>query len=543
MTARAPVPRGAEAADHDATPYADDRVLVGFRAGASAQERRVVQASPGALRSTRLGAGYLLRVRPGRVPSTVAGLATLPGVRYAEPDYRMQASATPNDPSFGQQWALQNTGQLINGTTSGTPGADLHALAAWDFATGSTGVVVAVADSGVDYTHPDLASNMWSNDGTIGGCAAGTHGYDFIAATCNPLDNTIAAADPAERSHGTHIAGIVGAVGNNATGIAGVDWTTRIMALKWLDANAGGSTSGLIAAMQWALAAKQAGVNVRVFNDSATFIGSAYSQALADEIDVLGQNDILFVTAAGNTGDNNDDPSTRRYPCGYDRRTEICVTASDENDLRPSLANYGPATVDLAAPGQDILSTVIGGGYAYKNGGSMAAAQVSGAAGLVLSTGYLSVEHLRKRLLGAVDPLPAWRGVVRTGGRLDLCRAISACAAAQRGGSAGGGSPGAGAGGGPGSVPGPGGGSPAPGSAQPTVHPTPPGNSVKKSGRHRARRRCRGRGSSPRRRRTRSSRRGNCIHKRGRGPRSRQGTGHPRTGNRSQPAAIEPHAR
>jgi subtilisin family serine protease len=166
---------------------------------------------------------------------------------------------------------------------------------------------------------------------------------------------------------------------------------------------------------------------VRVVNDSQTFVGTAYSQALSDEIDLLGANDILFVTAAGNTGQDDDDPAFRRYPCGYDRPTEICVTASDQNDQLPSWANYGPATVDLAAPGTSIYSTLRGGGYGYLSGGSMAAAQVSGAAALILSIRDMSATALRAAILDNVDPISAMRGRVRTGGRLNVCKAIAGC--------------------------------------------------------------------------------------------------------------------
>jgi subtilisin family serine protease len=164
-----------------------------------------------------------------------------------------------------------------------------------------------------------------------------------------------------------------------------------------------------------------------VINDSATFVGDTYSQALSDEIDLLGQNDMLFVTAAGNTGDNNDTLSLRRYPCGYDRPTEICVTASDQNDTLPSWANYGPATVDLAAPGNNIYSTLRNGAYGYISGGSMASPQVAGAAALILSTGYMSARALKADILNNVDPVPALSGRVRTGGRLNICKAAPGC--------------------------------------------------------------------------------------------------------------------
>src|SRR5439155_4365513 len=195
------------------------------------------------------------------------------------------------------------------------------------------------------------------------------------------------------------------------------------------NASGSGSTSDLITALEWLVQAKRQGVNVRVVNDSATFVGTAFSQALSDEIDRLGANGILFVTAAGNTGDANGDPDVRRYPCGYDRPTEICVTASDADDRLPSWANYGAATVDLAAPGDHVYSTLRNGTYGYVSGGSMAAPQVAGAAALILSRADLSVSALKAALLDSVDPVPALSGLVRTGGRLNVCRALPGCAA------------------------------------------------------------------------------------------------------------------
>ena len=164
-----------------------------------------------------------------------------------------------------------------------------------------------------------------------------------------------------------------------------------------------GETSALIEAMQWLVAAKQEGVNVRVVNDSDSFFGTAKSEALENEIEVLGANNILFVASAGNTGNDNDDVAVQRYPCSYDRPNEICATSSNNKDELPSWANYGPHTVDLAAPGVSIYSTLREGKYGYLSGGSMAAAQVSGAAALILSVDAVAVgdraegRHPRKR--------------------------------------------------------------------------------------------------------------------------------------------------
>ena len=380
----------------------------------------------------RLLTPFALSVPQAGVLTAVRRLRRDRNVAYAEPDYLMRASATPNDSSFSLQWGSSNTGQSIptqnaqeelGAPASGTAGADDRALAAWGVSTGSRSIVIGETDTGVDYNHPDLAANVWSNPGGIGGCAAGTHGYNQVSGTCNPMDD-----DSYYGGHGSHVAGIMGAVANNGVGVAGMNWQTTILPVKWLNSSASGSTSGLIAALQWLVAAKQAGVNVRVVNDSATFWGTAYSQALSDEIDTLGANNILFVTAAGNTGNNNDETAVRRYPCGYDRPTEICVTASNNNDQLPSWANYGPNTVDLAAPGVSIYSTLRNGSYGYLSGGSMASPQVAGAAALILSTQpSLSATALKADILENVDKLPSLAGKVITGGRLNVCKAIPGC--------------------------------------------------------------------------------------------------------------------
>jgi serine protease len=424
------------------TPYRPGIVVVGFQAGVRAPLQRRLERQVGgrwkhplgqASRSgraasrleRRIGTSVVMGVsRAGVLPAVRALRRYRRWIRYAEPDYLMQASGAtrvPNDPSFSFQWGSLNSGQLVQGV-AGVAGADDRATSAWAVSTGSSSIVIGEVDTGVDYTHPDLAGNVWSNPGGIGGCAAGTHGYNVVAGSCDPMDD-----DTVYGGHGTHVAGIMGAVGNNGVGVAGVNWSTTILPVKWLDSNASGSTSQLISALDWLVKAKQAGVNVRVVNDSATFVGTAYSQALSDEIDLLGTDNILFVTAAGNTGQDNDNPAYTRYPCGYDRPTEICVTATDQNDQLPSWANWGATKVDLGAPGQSIYSTLRNNTYGYINGGSMASAQVSGAAALVLSTGDMSTTNLKADILNNVDPIPALSGKTRTGRRLDICKAIPTC--------------------------------------------------------------------------------------------------------------------
>jgi thermitase len=432
-------------------PYRQGVVLVGFRPGVSTKRLHAIERAAGVQDARRLGPSIVTARGPGahraagqlispfevRVPdlnvlSAVRRLRRHGAVAYAEPDYLMRESAVPNDPSFALQWGSSNTGQaiptqeseeLLGPPVGGTPGAEDGALSAWRVATGGRSIVIGETDSGVDYTHPDLAANIWSNPGGIGGCAAGTHGYNVLSSSCNPMDE-----DTTYGGHGTHVAGIMGAVGNNGIGIAGMNWQTAILPVKWLNTAGWGETGALIEAMQWLVAAKQEGVNVRVVNDSDTFWGTAYSQALRDEIETLGANNILLVTAAGNTGNNNDEVAVQRYPCSYDLPNEICVTASDNNDLLPGWANYGPHTVDLAAPGVSIYSTLREGRYGYLSGGSMASPQVAGAAALILSVEpSLSATALKADILQNVDKLPSLAGRVISEGRLDVCRALPGC--------------------------------------------------------------------------------------------------------------------
>jgi subtilisin family serine protease len=401
--------------------FRDGVVLAGFYDGVTEARQATIIASVGATVERVIGVQvHVLAVPPGSVLTVIDALKQYSEVRYAEPDYKQHVSGAPNDPDFSLQWAFQNTGQSIQGTV-GTAGADEGAVAAWSVTTGSKSVVVAVVDTGIQYNHPDLAPNVWSNPGGIGGCAAGTHGYNVLTSTCDPLDD-----DTVYNGHGSHVSGIIGAATNNGIGVAGVNWQTNILAVKWVDSSGNGNTSDLITALDWVIEAKQAGVNVRVVNDSQTWSGTAASQALSDEIDSLGSNDILFVTAAGNDGISND--TTPRYPCSYNQANEICVAASDPNDQLWSSSDYGVQAVHLAAPGVNIYSTLdTVGVYGYISGCSMAAAQVSGAAALVLSQGYKDVSDLKSTLLSSVDQLPAFSGVTITGGRLNICKAIAGC--------------------------------------------------------------------------------------------------------------------
>jgi subtilisin family serine protease len=366
----------------------------------------------------------LFHSRSKDVATLLAELKARPDVAYVEPNYIIQAALTPNDPSFSSLWGLQNTGQVIGGQT-GTPGADISATSAWDISTGSRANVVAVVDTGIDYNHADLAANVWSAPTTftvtIGGqnitCAAGTHGFNAITNTCDPLD---------DNNHGTHCSGTIGAVGNNGVGVAGVNWTASIMGAKFLNSGGSGTTAGAINAIEFTIQAKQifgANANVRVLSNS--WGGGGFSQALLDEINKANANNMLFVAAAGNNGSNND--SAPFYPASYTAPNVVAVAATDNRDQKASFSNFGATTVDLGAPGVNVLSTTIGNTYSFFSGTSMATPHVSGAAALVLSVCSLDTAALKSNLLNNVDPIPALSGITVTGGRLNVDNAIRAC--------------------------------------------------------------------------------------------------------------------
>src|ERR1700682_2744716 len=398
--------------------YVAGELLIGFAAGASSQDEDSAARSVGAYNSTSVTSSVRkLRLGKGNEAAAISALLKQSKVRFAEPNYIVHTTLIPNDPSFAQLWGLRNTGQPVNSAPGGTPGADISATAAWDVTTGSRSVVVGDVDTGIDYNHPDLAANVWNNPGTVGGCAAGTHGYNAITRTCNPMD---------DNNHGSHTAGTIGAVGNNGVGVVGVNWISSLMGLKFLDASGSGTTADAITAIDFAVQAKIGGVNVRALNNS--WGGGAFSQALLDEINKAGANNILFVAAAGNSSLNHGTTPTH-YPCDYNAANMICVAASDQTDTLAYFSDWGSTTVHLAAPGTDILSTIAASQYAYFAGTSMATPHVTGAVALILAAcPAWTNAQVKAAILNNVDYPPGLAGLTVTGGRLNVNKAIRTCA-------------------------------------------------------------------------------------------------------------------
>ena len=335
--------------------FVPGELIVRFTPGASADERRALNAAQGASEQRRLlvARAFLLRLPRGRDAVAAArAYERNPNVEYAEPNFiAAPVATTPSDPSFGQLWGLHNTGQAVNGV-AGTPDADIDAPEAWDVTQGSTAVVVGVADTGIAYDHPDLAPNIWANPGESGagkesngvdddanGRIDDFRGYDFVAGDNDPMD---------DHGHGSHVAGTIGASGNNSAGVTGVNWRVRLAPLRICSPDPFELCSSAAQADAFAYAGQ---MGMKAVNSSIS--GPSSSQVVADAI--AAAPGTLFVFAAGNEATNND--TSPRYPCGYPSANVVCVAATNADDQRASFSNYGSTAVDLAAPGTSILSS------------------------------------------------------------------------------------------------------------------------------------------------------------------------------------------
>ena len=335
-------------------------------------------------------------------------------VQYAEKDYVMSSSS--NDSYYSNLWGMNNTGQ-----SGGTADADIDAPEGWAISKGSKDVLVAVIDTGIDYNHPDLSANMWTNPGETGTDANGNdkstngidddnngyvddfRGWDFYNNDNDPMD---------DHSHGTHCAGTIGAAGDNNVGVIGVSPNVSLVGLKFLSGGGSGYTSDAIQAV---LYHNKIGVDI----SSNSWGGGGYSQALKDAIDAAASRNILFVAAAGNSGLNTD--NSTYYPCGYDSANVMSIAATDHNDNIASFSNYGVTSVDMGAPGVSILSTTPNSGYRFFSGTSMATPHVSGAAALLKSVSpSMSYADMKYALMYKGDSISSLSGKTVSGNRLNI---------------------------------------------------------------------------------------------------------------------------
>src|SRR2546430_5941224 len=374
--------------------HAPDTILVRFKASALPADQALVHALVGAhaYKSFRIVEGLqAVRIPPGmRVKDAIEFYRRRPDVLYAEPNWIVDAQVVPSDPSFSSLWGLNNTGQ--NG---GIPDADNDAPQAWDVTTGSSDVVVAVIGTRIAHTHPDLSANMFRNeldcnsngiDDDGNGVVDDCFGIDTANNDSNPMDD----ANP---GHGSHVAGTIGAVGNNAVGVVGVNWTVRLMACKFLSATGSGSTADAIDCLEYVKLMKDRGVNIVATSNS--WGGGGFSQALFDAIEAHLHRGILFIAAAGNANPGSNNDTKPFYPAAYYLPNVISVAATTRTDALASFSNFGSRTVHLGAPGQEILSTTPGNTYSSLSGTSMATPHVTGVAAL----------------LKAQDPARDWRAI------------------------------------------------------------------------------------------------------------------------------------
>ncbi len=394
--------------------HAPNRLLVKYKDGISSLQAESINALVGAetvniyqeigLHKVEIHSGIELR-------EAINLYMKDDSVAYAEPDYELQALKTPNDAKFSELWGLHNTGQ-----SGGKADADIDAPEAWNLTTGSSTVIIAVIDTGIDYNHSDLAANMWKNtdeiagngiDDDANGYVDDYYGYDFYNNDGDPYD---------DNNHGTHCAGTIAGVGNNGTGVAGVNWTAQVMAVKFLSGGGWGSTSDAIEGIIYA-----ADNGAKILSNS--WGGGGYSQALKDAVEYAKAKDVLFVAAAGNSGTNNDQSPS--YPASYDSTNIISVAAIDHNVSLAYFSCYGATSVDIGAPGVSIYSTVPGNSYSSFSGTSMATPHVSGVAGLVLAkNSSLNAAQLKAAILNGAVVTSALNGKCVTGGRLNALNAL-----------------------------------------------------------------------------------------------------------------------
>lgn len=405
-----------------------NQLIVKFRDGVQSKTRALDLAVLGGITIERFRAsGAVLVDFPklkgkNALADVALKLAKMPNVQYVEANSVIRAINLPNDPKLAELYGLNNTGQ-----TNGTADADIDAPEAWATTTGSKSVVVAVIDTGVNYEHHDLKDNYWTNPGESGvdvngndkrsngvdddgnGYVDDWRGWDFVNSDNDPMDDN-------SHMHGTHCAGTIGAKGNDGFGVVGVNWQVSIVGIKFLSASGSGTTADAIKAIEYA---NTLGVAIQ----SNSWGGGGYSEAMAAAIAEAESLGILFVAAAGNSAADND--TMPHYPSSYDSDNVLAVAATDHADALASFSCYGLESVDMAAPGVDIVSTSSGQDFRTLSGTSMATPHVSGAAALIKARfPALSAAELKQRLMYGADPIASLDGKMRTGGRLNAARSL-----------------------------------------------------------------------------------------------------------------------
>lgn len=395
--------------------YVPNQLLVRFRSSVaqnSAMETTIRLSAKVVQDFANLPGLQLVQLEPGAdFNAALASYRRDPSVMYAEPNYiRKALDNIPNDTYFHDLWNMHNVGQPIllpfpplTGAPTAIPGDDIHALEAWGITTGSSSVVIGLIDTGIDVNHEDLAANIYRNDADCfsDGIDHDGNGYINDCNGWNALDGNNDLTDIVD--HGTHVAGIMGAVGNNGVGVTGVNWNVKILTCKFLGIN-GGTDDGAIACMNYMAKMKDAGVNIVATNNS--WGGYGYSQALYDAIDGLRQRGILVVAAAGNSNSDNDGRYPL-YPASFALDNVIAVAATDFTDKQTSYSSFGTHTVSLSAPGDYILSTTPSNTYSVYRGTSMATPHVTGVAALLKAQDSTrDWKAIRNLVLAGGDVLP-----------------------------------------------------------------------------------------------------------------------------------------
>ena len=391
--------------------YASNKLIVKFNDTINIAQANEIKNTLGVVKTETIkltGAQIWTLSGKTSVETAIATYRNSSTFKYIEPDYIVTKAATfPNDPGFPQQWALHNTND-----------ADIDAPEAWDIQTGNPNLVIGVIDTGVDYNHPDLVGNIWTNPGEIAGDGIDNdnngyiddiRGWDFAYNDNNPSDVD---------GHGTHVSGTIAGKGNNGVGVTGVAWNAKIMPLKFLNDSGSGSTSNAILAINYATAK-----GVKLTNNS--WGGGGYSQALYDAINAAGQQGALFIAAAGNDSNNTD--ITPAYPASYNLANIISVASTTNTDSLSYFSNYGLTSVDLGAPGSNIYSTLPNNSYGTYSGTSMASPHVAGAAALVWSQNPTwTAQQVKNTLMNTGDPIAALAGKTVSGKRLNVFNALAA---------------------------------------------------------------------------------------------------------------------